>query len=72
MAQSGLCSQSGAAPDSLSDLSYNPPSDICNYSGLPLFQGPGVFHLSTWHIIMHRHREALMKFFKVVLLLLEL
>lgn len=66
------CAVSQVLHQTLSDLYYNPPSDICNYSGLPLFGGPGVFHLSTWHIIMRRHCEALMKLFKAALLLLEL
>lgn len=63
MAQSGLCSQSGAAPDSpslslslshsLSSLYYNHPSYMCNYSGLSLFQGPrrfSPFHLAQYYV----------------------
>lgn len=76
-AQSGLCSQSSAAPDSLSlplslsSLNYNHPSYICNYSDLPLFRGPGgfsPFHLAHYYAPAS---PALMKLFKVVLLLLK-
>lgn len=51
---------------SLSTLNYNHPSYICNYSGLPLFRGPGgfsPFHLAHYYAPAS---PALMKMFKVV------